>query len=290
MTKRRKKQHQSISNRQKKRLKPKVRSRKLVVQRALRTKKIFGQPSGEKIKITMAKSRQHSTKTQIKASHRDQKFSGEGGGRAGIYSKERVLRDQASRQAIQFGAPRASKRGKKRQKTWGRNTKTCVKKGPEGATRAPSPPKTVPGVPVTLCQTQRSEKGTQKARVQTGAHDGAPRALGAGSTTRGYASYDDGSAPSSWCEKKTAKHNRRGKQKQQKETTKTPLPPRVQKKGLRRVPGESQKRVGPRMAPQGKHQEAGRTANKGEQTSAAGQKKEQGQTTQVRVGACPVTT
>ena len=49
--------------------------------------------------------------------------------------------------------------------------------------------------------------------------------------------------------KRAAKHNRRGKQKQQKEATKTPLPPRVQRKGLRRVPGESQKRAGPRMAP-----------------------------------------
>ena len=73
--------------------------------------------------------------------------------------------------------------------------------------------------------------------------------------------------------KTAAKRNRRGKRKQQKEATKTPLPPRVQRKGLRRVPGNSQKRVGPRMAPQGKHQEAGRTAKKGEQANAAGQKR-----------------
>ena len=74
----------------------------------------------------------------------------------------------------------------------------------------------VPGVPVTLCQTQGSEKQPRKPvskRARTTALPGPSLGRGAGSTTRGYASYDDGSAPSSWCEK--------GRKTQQKGKAKT---------------------------------------------------------------------
>ena len=109
------------------------------------------------------------------------------------------------------------------------------------------------GVPVTLCQTQKSEKTprnfkpvSKRARTTAppGPHSGAGRVRRPGGMPRTTTGL-----PLLVGVKRAAKHNRRGKQKQQKETTKTPLPPRVQKKGLRRVPGESQKRAGSRMAP-----------------------------------------
>ena len=99
----------------------------------------------------------------------------------------------------------------------------------------PLPSKNGPGGPCDpLPDTKKQKKKPRNfkpvsKRARTTALPGPSLGRGAGSTTRGYASYDDGSAPSSWCEK-AAKHNRRGKQKQQRETTKTPLPPRVQKR------------------------------------------------------------
>ena len=110
----------------------------------------------------------------------------------------------------------------------------------------------VPGVPVTLCQTQRSEKiprnfkpVSKRARTTAppGPHSGAGRVRRPGGMPRTATG-----PPLLVGVRRAAKHNRRGKQKQQKETTKTPLPPHVQKKGLRRAPGKSQKRAGPRMA------------------------------------------
>ena len=56
---------------------------------------------------------------------------------------------------------------------------------------------------------------------------------GAGAMTRGYASFDDGSAPCSWCEK-AANKTERGKQKHQKESTRTTLAASRPEKGLRR--------------------------------------------------------
>ena len=76
------------------------------------------------------------------------------------------------------------------------------------------------------------------------------RARGAGETTRGPAFLWPGARPTGnvW----SRKHHRRGKQRPQKTIEQTPLPPRVQEKGLRevpRLPRESKKRAGPRMAP-----------------------------------------
>ena len=90
--------------------------------------------------------------------------------------------------------------------------------------------------------------------------------------------------------KKAANTQQKGKTKQQKETTKNTLaasrPEKGPQKSTRRIP----KTRGAQNGTPRKHQEAGRTAKKGEQTSAAGQQKEQGKKHKVRLGVCPVTT
>ena len=120
---------------------------------------------------------------------------------------------------------------------------------------------------------------------------------GAGSTTRGYASYDDGSATSSWCEKKpqntTEGENKNNRKKRPKHPCRLASRKGPQKGRASSSPVSSRRIPKTRGAQNGtptKTQEAGRTAKKGEQTSAAGQKKEQEKATQVRVGVCPVTT
>ena len=201
-----------------------------------------------------------------------------------------ILGTSSSRQAIQFGAPKASKKKEReKKKTWGMGkTNVRVKKGPEGAIYAPLSSKNGPGVPVTLCQTQRSEKRSRKAvskRPRTMALPGPSLGRGAGAMTRGYASFDDGSAPSSWCET-AAKHNKRGKNntRQKENRQQKPLPPRVQKTGPQKgasnlKPPQSTeriqktpKRTGPRMAPRQNARRKGRTAKTGDKPGAAGTK------------------
>ena len=155
----------------------------------------------------------------------------------------------------------------------------------------PLPPKMVPGVPVTLSRTQRIGKCTQKARCQTGAHDGAPRAL-----TRARGGFDDPGVclvrrrarPSSWCEK-SRKTQQKGKKNNRKKRPKHPCRLASRKRASEEFQENPKNAWAQNGAPR-KHQEAGRTAKKGEQTNAAGQEKEQEKATEVRVGVCPVTT
>ena len=93
-----------------------------------------------------------------------------GGG--GLYVMFRVKLSSAS-----LAPKEKNEKKKKQKKTWGVGKTNVRVKGPEGAIHAPSPPNMVPGFLVTLCQTQRTEKYIPKGRVQTAAHDGAPRAL-----------------------------------------------------------------------------------------------------------------
>ena len=91
--------------------------------------------------------------------------------------------------------------------------------------------------------------------------------------------------------KKAAKQNEKGKNNTSTRSKETPLPPRVQEKGLREVPRESKKRPGPRMAPRQNTRRKGRTAKTGEQKNAAGDKdKKKEKEHKVRVGVCPITT
>ena len=91
-----------------------------------------------------------------------------------------------------------------------------------------------------------------------------------------------------WASERTcvAAKQKKENKKQGQEANKHPCHLASRKKGLGRGkrPGESQKRAGPRMAPREKRQEAGRTAKKGDEPSAVGQKREQEQQTQVRAG------
>ena len=83
--------------------------------------------------------------------------------------------------------------------------------------------------------------------------DGAPGpslGRGAGTTTRGYATYDDGSAPSSWCEKSRKTHEK-GKTKTTESTEQNTLAASRPETGPQKSTRRIQKRVGPRMAPQG---------------------------------------
>ena len=161
----------------------------------------------------------------------------------------------------------------------------------------------VPGGPCDpLPDTKKRKKKTRNFKpvskpARTTALPGPSLGRGAGSTTRRYASYDDGSAPSSWCEK-AAKHNRRGKQKQQRETTKTPLPPRVQKRASEGVselkPRKFQENpkngAGPRMAPRKNAKKRDARPKRAKKQVRRDKKKEQENATQVRVGVCPITT
>ena len=121
---------------------------------------------------------------------------------------------------------------------------------------------------------------------------------GAGTTTRGHATCDDGSAaPSSWCEK-SRKTQQKGKTKTTERNDQNTLaasrPEKGPQKGRASSSPVSSRRIpktrGAQNGTPKKRQEAGRTAKKGEQTNAAGQKKEQEKATKVRVGVCPVTT
>ena len=131
--------------------------------------------------------------------------------------------------------PARESQEKNKEKKPGAGTKNArVKKDLRG--QPPLRPKTVPGSLWPSAKHIKTKNVSRKAvskRPRTMALPGPSLGHGAGSMTRGYASCDDRSTPASLCEK-AAKHNRRGKQKQQKETTRTPLPPRVRKQGLRR--------------------------------------------------------
>ena len=87
---------------------------------------------------------------------------------------------------------------------------------------------------------------------------------------RGYATYDDGSAPSSWCGK-SRKTQQKGKtittERNDQNTLAASRPEKGPQKSTRRIP----KTRGAQNGTLRKHQEAGRMAKKGEQTSAAGQ-------------------
>ena len=192
-----------------------------------------------------------------------------------------------------LAGPKAERSKKQKKKQKG-TKKTACEKGTRGGNTRPLPSKRVPGVPVTLCQTQRSEKAprnckpvSKRARstAPPGPHSGAGRVRRPGGTPRTTTG-----PPFLVGVKKAAKHNRRGKQKHQKETTKTPLPPRVQKKGLRRVPGESQKSVGPRMAPQGNTKQQDARPKKVSRQARWDNKRNKDKQHKVRLGVCPVTT
>ena len=142
-----------------------------------------------------------------------------------------------------------------------------VKKGLRGQTKRPLPNKKAldavrPRVPVTLCQTEKGNQIPKQEGTNPPPSEGLPLAL---ARARGRDIERPGPAvgraiggPSS---KTCEAAKQKGKTKNQgREATKHPLP------------GESQKRAGPRMAHRRKRQEAGRTAKKGETTSAAGQK------------------
>ena len=135
-----------------------------------------------------------------------------------------------------------------------------------------------PRVPVTLWLTNKPSK-TQKRRGPTLRARGAPLALTRARGGRDHPLPTSARSPTRASRKGVAaKQNKTGKKNKDKRSTAKPLPPRVPRKGPQkgRVPGESQKRAGPRMAPREKRQEAGRTAKKGETTSAAGNKKRKG--------------
>ena len=100
---------------------------------------------------------------------------------------------------------------------------------------------------MTLCQTQRSEKAPRNLkpvfkRARTTAPPGPSLGRGAGTTTRGYATYDDGSAPSSWCEK-SRKTQQKGKTKTTERNDQNTLaasrPEKGPQKSTRRIPKTS---------------------------------------------------
>ena len=117
--------------------------------------------------------------------------------------------------------------------------KTCVwKRDLRGQIKRPLPSKNCPGGPcdplpdTNKQKIPRNVKPVAKRARSTappGPHSGAGRVRRPGGMPRTTTG-----PPLLVGVKKAAKHNRKGKQKQQKETTKTPLPPCVQKKGLRR--------------------------------------------------------
>ena len=131
---------------------------------------------------------------------------------------------------LQFGA-QVSKALKK-PGAW-KNKRVC-EMGPEGATRAPSPPKKVPDAarPRVLWQTERSRKHPRKWRNSIHRPDWAfaweSLLRGVSKTTRRVSETTPGPSRTRVAANATEKE----KQKPQKRNTETPLPPRVQKKGL----------------------------------------------------------
>ena len=188
-------------------------------------------------------------------------------------------------------APRAISLQKKKNLGRGtKKTKRACEKGLRGGRRiAPSPYKKAldamrPRVPVTLWLTNKPSK-TQKRRGPTlrarrrspGPHSGAGRVRRPDvmpfSAQKAYTGLPTSARKPTRASRKSVRpqnRTKRGKTKQDKRSNETPLPPRVREKGLRGVPGESQKRPGPRMAPRQNTRKKGRTAKTGEQTECGG--------------------
>ena len=112
----------------------------------------------------------------------------------------------------------------------------------------------------------------------------------AGAMAWGYASYDDGSAPSSACEKNSRKTQRNGeKEKQGKRSTENPCRLASQEKGLRRSKENPKNARGPEWHPE-KTPRSGTHGQNGQKQTRRDTKTEKEKAKQVRVGVCPVTT
>ena len=203
---------------------------------------------------------------------------------------------------------KASKREKKEKKKKNlgrekRQVRVNFSKGPEGGREsAPSPDKKARGVPVTLCQTQRSEKiprniktGANRSRTTAppGPHSGAGRVRRPGGMPRtktGPPLLDRVKKP----QNTTEGENKNNRKKQ----PKPPLPPSRPEKGpqkgrassspvgSRRIPKNAR---GPEWHPE-KTPRSGTHGQKGRTNKCERDKKGTGKATQVRVGVCPVTT
>ena len=163
-----------------------------------------------------------------------------------------------------------------------------------------------PRCPVTLCETQRSEKCIPKGHVQMAAHDGVPRALTrarGGHDDQGSGSYDDGSSPlsldpSSLCE--TAANTTEGEKKNnRKNRPEHPCRLASRKKTSegasslkpRKVPRESENRKNtperhPDKTPERKDARPERVISQ----ARRGQKGKRKRTKKMRCGVSPVTT
>ena len=173
---------------------------------------------------------------------------------------------------------RPARERKKRKKNLGRGNKrqARVKKGLRGQRKRPLPREKGPRGPCDPLLNTEAKKVSRKAvskRLRTMPPPWPSLGRRAGAMAWGYAAYDDGSAPSSSCEKKSRKTQQKGKTKtRERSDQKHPCRLASRERASEEYQENPKNARGPEWHPDKNARRKGRTAKTGEQTNAAGDK------------------